>query len=695
MWVKESILHNHRDIDSPPGDPEALLRDFVSGGRCEEAFDALVRHYGGLVYTGALRRTGDPQLAEEVTQNVFVAIADKAGSLQHHPALTAWVFKTTRFESCKAMRGEYRRKKTQAALARETAPRQDGTTANAAPPPYPERDGPGWRVALPLLDQSLDDLPEADRQIVLQRFFEKRKFKDIAAQSGRSEAACKMRLGRALDKLERLLRKRGVALPAVGLAAALGTELTRAAPAQILATTAPTALAASVEAGALSNLSTTILYSMSTIKTASIAGGLVVAIACVPFILQRSETTRLKRDLAALESKRPGPAPGIRPAPEAAGAGAGRARPGRDLLEDKSTPTDFEILAYLMSGDEVDKIRLIARLKSLSPEEYDKLLERIEAYEETKRLRALVLLAEYAPGSPREPIDRLARAGARPSRYGRQVSLWAEDDPAGALAWFREMRAEDMIDAKGTGTSSIEKFLLCKVIEGVAASDPESAILLLDQNPGGENSKNLLTHIGWGLGTRIGKTGDDAPLRELLGRFDSPEDAAHLVRLMGAALAPAVGGYGNFDEGREFAERYISDPAMLKDIFVGMLQKSPTPFATGADWLVANVPPGYEAAAVSEHIRSFGPSSLDGASEWLAAQGGDVGDRGLEAVAGIYSADGDNQRALEHIEMIGDEAGRSRALDDLARSWVRQDPEQARKSLPAGLVDKYSPGASQ
>ena len=53
---------------------QALLREYLDGGS-ERAFQSLAQRHVGLVYSTALRRLGDAGLAEEVTQNVFVALA--------------------------------------------------------------------------------------------------------------------------------------------------------------------------------------------------------------------------------------------------------------------------------------------------------------------------------------------------------------------------------------------------------------------------------------------------------------------------------------------------------------------------------------------------------------------------------------------------------------------------------------------
>lgn len=65
-----------------------LLRRYAEQ-RAEDAFAELVRRHLDGVYSAALRRVGgDVHLAEDVAQQVFVALARKAAWLAHHPVLT-------------------------------------------------------------------------------------------------------------------------------------------------------------------------------------------------------------------------------------------------------------------------------------------------------------------------------------------------------------------------------------------------------------------------------------------------------------------------------------------------------------------------------------------------------------------------------------------------------------------------------
>jgi DNA-directed RNA polymerase specialized sigma24 family protein len=86
-----------------------LLRDYT-GRRSEAAFAELARRYVDLVHSAALRMVRDADLAQDVTQAVFVALAQNAARLTDCPVLAGWLHRTTQNLAANAVRSDVRRR---------------------------------------------------------------------------------------------------------------------------------------------------------------------------------------------------------------------------------------------------------------------------------------------------------------------------------------------------------------------------------------------------------------------------------------------------------------------------------------------------------------------------------------------------------------------------------------------------------
>lgn len=80
-----------------------LIRRAQAGD--EAAFDGLVRRYYGRIYRWALVRTGDPDDAEDVTQNVLVTLHRKLGSFDGRSRFSTWLYTVVRNTSTGFLRG--------------------------------------------------------------------------------------------------------------------------------------------------------------------------------------------------------------------------------------------------------------------------------------------------------------------------------------------------------------------------------------------------------------------------------------------------------------------------------------------------------------------------------------------------------------------------------------------------------------
>ena len=267
-------------------DDAQLLREYVEKDS-EAAFAQLVQQHLDLVYSAALRRVaGDHHRAEEVSQMVFTDLARKASQLKNHPLLVGWLHRSTRWAAAGLHRAEQRR------IANEQAAATDPSAVLAAEPPA------NWAQLAPLLDAALDSLNTKDRDAVLMRYFNDRPFAEIGATLGLSENAARMRVERALDRLQNLLSKRGITSTTAALGLALSQNAVSAAPTD----TAALITTASLGNAAAAGTSSFFAYFLMTKLQLTLAGAAAIALA-IGLSMQTAANHRLQSQLTALQTQ--------------------------------------------------------------------------------------------------------------------------------------------------------------------------------------------------------------------------------------------------------------------------------------------------------------------------------------------------------------------------------------------------------
>lgn len=211
-------------------DDVELLRQYACDGS-EAAFAELVRRHLDLVYSSALRRVGgDAHLAQDVVQQVFIALARQAAALGEHPVLVGWLYTTLRFAAARVVRAEKRRQ----AREQEAHLMQDSTVEPSA--------DPEWQQLRPVLDEAMDQLGARDREALLLRYFSGGSFAAVGARLGVTEEAARKRVDRALEQLRARLSRRGIHSPAMAVALLLESQAVSAAPAGMAAAVSSAAL---------------------------------------------------------------------------------------------------------------------------------------------------------------------------------------------------------------------------------------------------------------------------------------------------------------------------------------------------------------------------------------------------------------------------------------------------------------------
>ncbi len=266
-------------------DDAELLQRFAAE-RSEAAFAEIVHRHVDLVYSAALRQMrGDYHRAQEVTQMVFVSLARKAAALVRHPALPAWLYRSTCLCALDLQRREARRAVHEREAALEAA--LTGETGT----------GPEWDRIRPVLDEAMIQLGEGDRQAIVLRYFANRPYAEVGRRLGLSENAARMKVDRALEKLRGRLGRRGINSTCAALAAGLTAEAAMAAPAGVAA--------AATAAGAMGTAAagTGLLLFMSANKITTVVATLGMAAGAATITVQERANARLAAEISNLQTQ--------------------------------------------------------------------------------------------------------------------------------------------------------------------------------------------------------------------------------------------------------------------------------------------------------------------------------------------------------------------------------------------------------
>lgn len=242
-------------------DPQLLAR--YAGNGSEDAFAEIVRRHLNLVFSAALRQVRQPQLAEEITQSVFVDLARQARRLSSDTVLSAWLYQVTRRTAIDVIRRESRRQ-----IREQIAHQLNAMNA-------PDKD---WTQIEPLLEQAMDTLEERERTALILRFFERKSLSEVGAVLGINEEAARKRVNRSVERLREFFVRRGVSISQMGLGATIATNAIQAAPTALGPAIISTALVSGTTAAASATAISKII-AMTTIQKALVTTTLVAVVA--------------------------------------------------------------------------------------------------------------------------------------------------------------------------------------------------------------------------------------------------------------------------------------------------------------------------------------------------------------------------------------------------------------------------------
>ena len=186
-----------------PSDDD-LVRRFKGGD--QQAFSELVRRYQDRVFTLCLRWLSDRQAAEDMAQEVFLALYRSLPDFRGDAKLSTWIFRVT-VNHCKNRR-LYRHRR-----AHDRHEPLEGNNADDGPARQFADEGPGTDHALhrseaeQVLSEALSKLDDNHRSILVLRDIEDLPYEEISEILSLPRGTVKSRLHRARAELARILSR--------------------------------------------------------------------------------------------------------------------------------------------------------------------------------------------------------------------------------------------------------------------------------------------------------------------------------------------------------------------------------------------------------------------------------------------------------------------------------------------------------
>lgn len=182
---------------------EDLVRRAARGD--QQAYAMLITRYQDRIYSQCLRWLSNPRVAEEVTQDVFLAVYRALPRFRGDARFSTWIFRIT-VNHCKNRRLYQRRRHSDKHEPLEGVSRDEDGPDRQIPHTGPGTDrGQQQSEAEEMLANALAQLEESQRNIILLRDIQDLAYDEIAAILDLPKGTVKSRLHRARVELARIL----------------------------------------------------------------------------------------------------------------------------------------------------------------------------------------------------------------------------------------------------------------------------------------------------------------------------------------------------------------------------------------------------------------------------------------------------------------------------------------------------------
>lgn len=466
-----------------------LLKRYCRDGS-EAAFAELVRRYVDMVFSAAVRLLLDRNLAEDVMQQVFLALARNARRLSRRPVLSGWLHRTTHNWAVMTIRQEERRR----AREHKATTMADTTSYLPASEEHP------WGQIRPHLDSVIAGLSEADRDSIPLRFFEQKTAAEIGGILGISEDAAQKRVHRALERLRRGLAERGATVPLASLTAAVDANAVQAVPGWVAETIAGKALAAFAGGCSASGIwSGAFSWIHAQPVAAVVMGLLVISLGTGGYLTGRANARKHWQAVQWQNALVLSPAIDESPPEQVSPPVA----PGRVAVSTPTAtplrPTVAEVLAaaaehFRHEADDPDAwAKGSVLMDQLQPEDVSEALRVLASYRHESDVfgtMAPFIIRVWARSEPQAALDYALQNLTR-NGLGLAIEFaagsWARHDPRAAWKWYRETSDSGKTPIADASWMWVPKHLFGQW----AIQAPAAAVNFLEDIPYGERDNAI------------------------------------------------------------------------------------------------------------------------------------------------------------------------------------------------------------
>ncbi|BCB04037.1 RNA polymerase sigma factor [Bacillus sp. KH172YL63] len=172
---------------------QQLIQEILRGSQA--AMEVLTRKYYKDVFAFVYRKTGNKDLAYDLTQEIFIKVIKKIGSYSNTGKFKSWIFSVA-VNHCRDhwKSAAHQRAQKQSQLSEYLTNDKTNVSYIFAQKEARER----VRIAI-------GELPEYQRNAIILKYFHEMKIHEIASVTDSNEATVKSRLRQGLGKLAKLL----------------------------------------------------------------------------------------------------------------------------------------------------------------------------------------------------------------------------------------------------------------------------------------------------------------------------------------------------------------------------------------------------------------------------------------------------------------------------------------------------------